>query len=114
MHASYLRMSVDKGGVVIADDTGTEEIALTDLAIPQVLCERLLDWGSRYEVVVHWTQERRRVEIGRLREFDAEGLSLREELVVTLGGQAKIRYYSEALLRDIDSLDDFDFWASHL
>lgn len=95
----YLTLSADYLEPSVHDDqSGTS--SLTDLHLPEELDARIRRWNEAYQRVIPATAARRAELASEIAELDEVGLGLARELSSVLGG-AKIRYFSEGLLRPL-------------
>jgi hypothetical protein len=95
----YLTLSADYLEPSVHDDQGTT-LSLAALNLPAELVDRIRRWNEAYQLVIPATAERRSELASEIAELDKVGLGLARELSSVLGG-AKIRYFSEGLLRPL-------------
>jgi len=98
----YLTLAADYGEVSIRDPLAG---ALTpnELGLPDELVADLAAWNGRYQPVVSADEMQRGVEpmASLIPDLDAEGLRLARRIADALEGEAKVRYYSEGLLKEV-------------
>lgn len=75
-------------------------IELNDLKLPVKILEQLDEWNNRYKSIIPLSREERSLRMATINALDKEGLELSEKLRILL--DAKVRYYSEGLLRYLD------------
>lgn len=75
-------------------------LELNELDLPAEIIKQLIQWNDRYKSIIRLSQEERAGHITFINMLDKEGLELSEKLRILL--DAKVRYYSEGLLRYID------------
>jgi hypothetical protein len=98
----YLTLSADYQEVSIRDE-GSGAVDIVALRLPDELVAELAAWNDRYQRVVLTEAEKRSVEplASLIRELDHSGLALAERLASVVEGGAKVKYYSEGLLRPL-------------
>lgn len=98
----YLTLAADYGDLTIRDE---QLGALTpgELRLPDNLSAELVAWNERYQQVIVADLDRRRAEptASLIRELDRVGRHLAERISEAVEGGAKVRYYSEGLLREL-------------
>jgi hypothetical protein len=95
----YLTLAAEYTGSPLRDDfTGT--IVREDVGLSAALRTRIGDWNDRYRVIIPLsTEQRLQVHVAEMiAALDTEGAELVAAVEDALHG-AKVRYYSEGLLR---------------
>lgn len=98
----YLTLAADYSAVAIRDEQ-LGPVALADLGLPKDLVAEIVAWNDRYrQIIPAGLAERRNEPMASLiRELDDTGLRLAERMAEVIGESAKVRYYSEGLLREV-------------
>jgi hypothetical protein len=98
----YLRLAADYGQVSLRDEQAGPTTA-TELGLPSDLVEDLKAWNERYQRVIPAGIDQRRVDpmASLIGELDQIGIELAERIADAVEDKAKVRYYSEGLLREV-------------
>lgn len=98
----YLTLAADYREVSIRDETAGA-LGLDELGLPEDLVADLAAWNDRYQPVIPAGVDQRRVDpmASLIAELDRAGIRLAERLSDSIGDDAKVRYYSEGLLREV-------------
>ena len=93
LSADYLELSLQ--------DEQAGPARIDKLGLPTPLVQELRDWNERYQPIIpRDIAERSSNAVSMLiGSLDQEGLTLADRIADALGGRAKVRYYSEGLLR---------------
>ncbi|MEZ5079639.1 MAG: hypothetical protein R2878_03060 [Thermoleophilia bacterium] len=97
-----MTLAADCGAVSLRDEqTGAQ--TPTELGLPRALVAELTAWNERYQPVIPADTDQRRAEpmASLIAELDHAGIGLAEQIADALEGGAKVRYYSEGLLREV-------------
>ncbi len=98
----YLVLAADYGKVSLRDE-GTGTTTVRELGLPSGLLADLEAWNGRYQPVIPADVEERRAGpmASLIEELDRAGAALAERIADAVGDGAKVRYFSEGLLRDV-------------
>ena len=98
----YLTLAADYREIAIRDELAGAQKP-TELGLSVELVADLAAWNERYQAVVPADQHQRGIEpmASLISELDAEGLRLAQQIADALDDEAKVRYYSEGLLREV-------------
>jgi hypothetical protein len=96
----YLTLAADYGEVAIRDEQ-RGAVTAAELQLPDDLTADIVAWNDRYQLVIPADVEERGVEpmASLIRELDDVGRQLAERISDAVEGGAKVKYYSEGLLR---------------
>jgi hypothetical protein len=98
----YLTLAADYGEVSLRDE---EAGAITgrELGLPSDLVADLTAWNERYQQVIPTDNDQRRAEplASLIDELDRAGVDLAERIADAIDDDAKVRYFSEGLLRAV-------------
>lgn len=78
-------------------------VSISDLSLPVALIDDLRDWNSRYQAIIPKSLDERCLEqtASLIEELDLVGLALADRVAEAISGGAKVRYYSEGLLKHL-------------
>ncbi len=94
----YLIIIPDYTGSCIKDEF-IGQIDIEKLELPQDYVEELSSWHESYRLIIPLSDEERVAHKGRIEELDKQGLVLSKKLKKLMSGGAKVRYFSEGLLK---------------
>ncbi|GAB3769473.1 hypothetical protein [Microlunatus parietis] len=97
----YLTLAADYLEPSIRDDGSGEQISPGESGIPADLAQEIRSWNDRYQQVIPASTQQRETMKTEISELDQLGLDLAGRIAAALG-DAKVRYYSEGLLRHLD------------
>jgi hypothetical protein len=97
----YLTLAADYGEVAIRDEQ-RGAVTAAELQLPDDLTADIVAWNDRYRLIIPADVEERGVEpmASLIRELDDVGRQLAERISDAVEGEAKVKYYSEGLLRE--------------
>jgi hypothetical protein len=101
---TYLTLSADYGAVSLRDEQ-TGSLAPGDIGLPDELIADLEEWNRDYQAIIPLGPDRRRTAkvISLIAQLDRTGLQFAERIAEAVPGNAKVRYFSEGLLRVLSS-----------
>ncbi len=97
----YLTLAADYLEPSIRDDGSGAQSSPGELGIPADLAQEIRSWNDRYQPVIPASTRQRDTMKTEISELDKIGLDLAGRISVALG-DAKVRYFSEGLLRHLD------------
>lgn len=98
----YLNLAADYQDLALGDEE-SGPITIDDLGLSAELVDDLVEWNERYQSVIPKSMDERYVDevASLIDELDRAGLALAERVASEVAGGAKVRYYSEGLLRPL-------------
>ena|SRR5437773_7865081 len=98
----YLIFAADYGEVSLRDEE-TGPTTGSELGLPRGLVADLTAWNERYQPVIPADINERRADpmASLIDELDRTGVELAERIADAIDDEAKVRYYSEGLLRAV-------------
>lgn len=98
----YLTLAADYRHLSLRDEQAGA-VDLEELPIPRDLVDDLVGWNDRYQRVIPMEMDQRRAApaAAQIEELDRLGLALAARLADALPDEAKVKYYSEGLLRHL-------------
>jgi len=96
----YLTLIPDYTSSCLKEDS-IGYINIEDLGLPQSFTDRLLKWHESYRKIIPLGEDQRSKERETIMELDKEGLLLAKEMANLITGGAKVKYFSEGLMRYI-------------
>lgn len=100
----YLTIAPNYTGSCIQDDF-SGPIDLSELNLPQDFINEITAWHLKYRSIIPLSDEDRKVVISEIKILDIQGLILAEKLRKIIPGGAKVRYFSEGLLKYLPTHD---------
>lgn len=94
----YLTIIPDYTGSCIKDDF-TGRIDIKDLELPQDIIDEISSWHESYRVIIPLSEEQRAVRKREIDDLDKQGLELSKKLADLVPGGAKVKYFSEGLMK---------------
>lgn len=98
----YLTLAADYSDVSIQDELNGAQKP-TDLGLSSDLVADITTWNERYQSVIPAGVDQRGVDpmAALIVELDQAGVELAGRIAGSIEGGAKVRYYSEGLLREV-------------
>ena len=98
----YLTLSADCGEASLQDEA-TGPTTGSELGLPSDLVADLTAWNARYQSVIPADIDERRAGpmASLIDELDRTGIELAKRIADSIDDEAKVRYYSEGLLRHV-------------
>ncbi len=94
----YLTIMPDYTGSCIKDDY-TGQIDIEDLELPQGYIDEISFWHESYRAIIPLSDEQRLARKGEIEDLDKQGLELSRKLTDLVSGGAKVKYFSEGLMK---------------
>lgn len=99
----YLTIMPDYTGSCIRDDFAGE-VDLLGLGLPSEYVEKVNSWHITYREIIPLDEAERAALSEKIKDLDYKGIELAKKLMELIGGDAKVRYFSEGLLTFIPIL----------
>jgi hypothetical protein len=98
----YLTLAADYGEVSLRDELDGAQRP-TELGLSSDLVADITAWNERYQSVIPADVDQRGADpmAALIVELDQAGIELTGRIADALGAGAKVRYYSEGLLREV-------------
>ena len=94
----YLTIIPDYTGSCIKDDY-IGQIDIDDLELPQDYVDEISSWNESYRIIIPLSDEQRAVRRREIENLDKKGLELSRKLTGLVLGGAKVKYFSEGLMK---------------
>ena len=94
----YLTIIPDYTGSCIKDDL-TGRIDIEALELPQDFLDEISSWHESYKVIIPLSDEQRASRREEIEGLDNQGLELSQRLGNLVLGGAKVKYFSEGLMK---------------
>lgn len=94
----YLTIIPNYTGSCIEDDY-TGQINIEDLELPQNYVDEISSWHESYRVIIPLSIEQRADRKEEIENLDKQGLKLSHKLSSLVVGGAKVKYFSEGLMK---------------
>ncbi|HFD32745.1 MAG TPA: hypothetical protein ENJ28_08595 [Gammaproteobacteria bacterium] len=94
----YLTVIPDYTGSCIKDDyAGLIEI--DELQLPKDYIDEINSWHAAYRKIIPLCDEQRELQVAEINRLDEQGLKLSKKLSKLVPGGAKVKYFSEGLMK---------------
>ncbi len=97
----YLVLSADYFGYLRDEFSG--KFALDEVPLPQELVRRVEEWLNEYRPIISMNDKLRGLAGVKIDALDATGKSLAIAIAANIRGGAKVKYFSEGLLRYLEA-----------
>lgn len=94
----YLTIIPNYTGSCIKDDY-TGQIDIKDLELPQDYVSKISSWHKSYRAIILLSDEQRATRKGEIEDLDKQGLEFSRRLTYLVSGGAKVKYFSEGLMK---------------
>ncbi len=94
----YLTIIPDYTGSCIKDDF-TGQIEIEELGLPQDFIDEISSWHESYKIIIPLSDAQRLAQMEEIEKLDKKGLKLSQKLTKLLLGGAKVKYFSEGLMK---------------
>ena len=94
----YLTIIPDYAGSCIRDDYNGQ-VNIEDLELPQDFLEEISFWHKSYRMIIPLSEEERAARKEEIKDLDKQGIELSRKLTDLLPEGAKVKYFSEGLMK---------------
>ena len=94
----YLTIIPDYTKFCIQDDFN-EQIKIEELHLPENYIKEVTSWHARYRSIIPLDDNERQKQKLEIERLDKQGLELSKKLQQLVPGGAKVKYFSEGLLK---------------
>lgn len=94
----YLTVAAEYTGSCVKDDF-QGQVECHELLSDKELCQELEKWNADYKVIIPLDMDERDQRRNEIDMLDKKGILLAKKLASAIQGGAKVRYYSEGLLK---------------
>lgn len=97
----YLTLAAEYTGSCIKEDM-KGQIDYKELQLDEMFCKELDEWNSKYKSIIPLEAKERKQKSNEIELLDKKGIYFSKKLTSLIEGGAKVKYYSEGLLKYVD------------